>query len=149
MKLEEEIRQSKFESMHQKAVLNVIFTANWINSRFRDIFKPYDLTPQQYNVLRILRGRHPKSANPGEIKDVMLDKNPDLTRLCDRLCKVGMITRTVNKNNRRKMNIKITDKGLEVLAQLDPEMRRLQETMVFISEEESASLSDLLDKMRG
>ena len=149
MKLEEEIRQSKFESMHQKAVLNVIFTANWINSRFRDIFKPYDLTPQQYNVLRILRGRHPQSANPGEIKDVMLDKNPDLTRLCDRLCKVGMITRTVNKNNRRKMNIKITDKGLEVLAQLDPEMRRLQESMVFISEEESASLSDLLDKMRG
>ena len=149
MKLEEEIRQSKFESMHQKAVLNVIFTANWINSRFRDIFKPYDLTPQQYNVLRILRGRHPKSANPGEIKDVMLDKNPDLTRLCDRLCKVGMITRTVNKNNRRKMNIKITDKGLEVLAQIDPEMRRLQESMVFISEDESASLSDLLDKMRG
>lgn len=149
MKLEEEIRQSKFESMHQKAVLNVIFTANWINGRFRDIFKPYDLTPQQYNVLRILRGRHPQSANPGEIKDVMLDKNPDLTRLCDRLCKVGMITRTVNKNNRRKMNIKITDKGLEVLAQIDPEMRRLQESMVFISEDESSHLSDLLDKMRG
>lgn len=149
MKLEEEIKQSRFESQQQKAVLNVIFTANWINTNFRDVFKPYDLTPQQYNVLRILRGRHPKAANPGEIKEVMLDKNPDLTRLCDRLCKVGLITRTIDRNNRRKMNIKITDKGLDVLAQIDPEMNKLQDTMNHLTEQEATMLSDLMDKMRG
>lgn len=149
VKLEEEIKQSRFESQHQKAVLNVIFTANWINTNFRDVFKPYDLTPQQYNVLRILRGRHPKAANPGEIKEVMLDKNPDLTRLCDRLCKVGLITRTIDRNNRRKMNIKITDKGLEVLAQIDPEMKKLQDAMNHLTEQEATLLSDLMDKMRG
>lgn len=149
MKLEDEIKQTRFESGGQKAVINVIFTANWINSQFRNIFKTYDLTLQQYNVLRILRGKYPKSANPGEIKEVMLDKNPDLTRLCDRMCNLGLITRTVDKDNRRKMNIKITQKGLDTLEQAAPELDKLEKELVNISESESNVLSDLLDKLRG
>lgn len=148
MKFEEEIKQSKFDSSTQKAVLNVMFTSNWINALFRDVFKPYDLTPQQYNVLRILRGKHPKSANPGEIKDVMLDKNPDLTRLCDRLCKLGLITRGVDKTNRRKINIKISDAGLDMLKKLDPKIKKMQSAMKSLTEDEANQLSDLLDKMR-
>ena len=149
MKLEDEIKQTRFESGGQKAVINVIFTANWINSQFRNIFKTYDLTLQQYNVLRILRGKYPKSANPGEIKEVMLDKNPDLTRLCDRMCNLGLITRTVDKDNRRKMNIKITQKGLDTLEQAAPELDKLEKELVNISESEANLLSDLLDKLRG
>ncbi len=149
MKLEDEIKQTRFESGGQKAVINVIFTANWINSQFRNIFKTYDLTLQQYNVLRILRGKYPKSANPGEIKEVMLDKNPDLTRLCDRMCNLGLITRTVDKDNRRKMNIKITQKGLDTLEQAAPELDKLEKELVNISESEANVLSDLLDKLRG
>ncbi len=148
MKFEEEIKQSKFDSSTQKAVLNVMFTSNWINALFRDVFKPYDLTPQQYNVLRILRGKHPKSANPGEIKEVMLDKNPDLTRLCDRLCKLDLITRGVDKTNRRKINIKISDAGLELLKTLDPKIKKMQSSMKSLTEDEANQLSDLLDKMR-
>lgn len=148
MKFEEEIKQSKFDSSTQKAVLNVMFTSNWINALFRDVFKPYDITPQQYNVLRILRGKHPKSANPGEIKEVMLDKNPDLTRLCDRLCKLDLITRGVDKKNRRKINIKISDAGLELLKTLDPKIKRMQSSMKSLTEDEANQLSDLLDKMR-
>ena len=149
MKLEDEIKQTRFESGGQKAVINVIFTANWINSRFRNIFKTYDLTLQQYNVLRILRGKYPESANPGEIKEVMLDKNPDLTRLCDRMCNLGLITRTVDKDNRRKMNITITQKGLDTLEQATPELNKLEKELVSISESEANVLSDLLDKLRG
>ncbi len=149
MKLEDEIKQTRFESGGQKAVINVIFTANWINSQFRNIFKTYDLTLQQYNVLRILRGKYPKSANPGEIKEVMLDKNPDLTRLCDRMCNLGLITRTVDKDNRRKMNITITQKGLDTLEQAAPELDKLEKELVNISESEANLLSDLLDKLRG
>lgn len=149
MKLEDEIKQTRFESGGQKAVINVIFTANWINSQFRNIFKTYDLTLQQYNVLRILRGKYPKSANPGEIKEVMLDKNPDLTRLCDRMCNLGLITRTVDKDNRRKMNITITQKGLDTLEQAAPELDKLEKELVNISESEANVLSDLLDKLRG
>lgn len=149
MKLEDEIRQARFTSSKQKATLNIIFTAAWINTRIRDLLKPYDLTPQQYNVLRILKGRHPNSANPGEIKEVMLDKNPDLTRLCDRLSKSGLISRTIDRSNRRKMNIRISEKGMNMLETLQPIMQSVDNSLLTLSDKESEALSDLLDKLRG
>jgi DNA-binding MarR family transcriptional regulator len=129
--------------------VNIIFTANWVNARLSDIIKSHQITLQQYNVLRILRGKYPKSANPGEIKAVMLDKNPDLTRLCDRMCTQGLISRSIDEVNRRKMNICITDKGLKVLEQIDPEIQKIENSMVHLQDSESGQLSDLLDKMRG
>jgi DNA-binding MarR family transcriptional regulator len=149
MKLEDEIKQSKFNSPQQKVLVNIIFTANWVNARLSDIIKSHQITLQQYNVLRILRGKYPKSANPGEIKAVMLDKNPDLTRLCDRMCTQGLISRSIDEVNRRKMNICITDKGLKVLEQIDPEIQKIENSMVHLQDSESGQLSDLLDKMRG
>ncbi|MBM3921164.1 MAG: MarR family transcriptional regulator [Sphingomonadales bacterium] len=149
MKLEDEIKQSKFNSLHQKVLVNIIFTANWVNAKLSDIIKSHNITLQQYNVLRILRGKYPKSANPGEIKAVMLDKNPDLTRLCDRMCTQGLISRNIDEVNRRKMNICITDKGLKVLEQIDPEIQKIENSMVHLQDSESGQLSDLLDKMRG
>ncbi len=149
MKLEDEIKQGKFNSPQQKVLVNIIFTANWVNARLSDIIKSHQITLQQYNVLRILRGKYPKSANPGEIKAVMLDKNPDLTRLCDRMCTQGLISRSIDEVNRRKMNICITDKGLKVLEQIDPEIQKIENSMVHLQASESGQLSDLLDKMRG
>lgn len=149
MKLEDEIKQSKFTTAQQKALVNIIFTANWAHGRMRDIIKPYNITLQQYNVLRILRGKYPKAANPGEIKAVMLDKNPDLTRLCDRMCSQGLISRTIDEVNRRKVNICITEKGLDVLEQTDPEIHDFELSIVKLSDTDSEKLSDLLDKLRG
>jgi DNA-binding MarR family transcriptional regulator len=148
MKLEDEIKQSRFTSAQQKAMVNIIFTANWATAKLRDIIKVHNITLQQYNVLRILRGKYPKAANPGEIKAVMLDKNPDLTRLCDRMSRQGLISRSVDEVNRRKMNICITEKGLKVLEQTDPAFRDLELALVNLKDSEAERLSDLLDKLR-
>ena len=149
MKLEDEIKQGKFTSAQQKVLVNIIFTANWVNAQLRNIIKEHSITLQQYNVLRILRGKYPNWANPGDIKAVMLDKNPDLTRLCDRMCTQGLISRNIDEINRRKMNICITDKGLEVLEQIDPEIHKIEQLMVHLQDTEAEHLSDLLDRLRG
>ncbi len=148
MKIEEELNQSKFRSNLHKAMVNVMFSNAWLSDRFKGVFKDYQLTAQQYNVLRILRGGYPEAMNPNEIKRVMIDKNPDLTRLCDRLLERGYIDRCVNDTNKRKMNIRINDKGLEILEKIDPLMDAVQSQKYGLSEEEALLLSDLLDKMR-
>lgn len=149
MKFEDEIKQQAFGSDAQKALLNIIFTANMIQTKMAELFKPFGITPQQYNVLRILRGRHPKSANPKEIKEVMLDKNPDLTRLCDRMSMNGWITRHLDEGNRRKMNIAISAKGLKLLKTLDPVIEEYNSRFDHLNAEEARQLSELLDKFRG
>jgi len=149
LKIEEEIKQTKFKSNVHKAVVNLMFTNNWFSNELRDVFKNHQLTNQQYNILRILRGKYPETLNPSEIKSVMIDKNPDLTRLCDRLCAMGLIDRCLDDDNRRKVNIKINERGLEILEKIDPEMEKFNLSLTNISEEEAVILSDLLDKMRG
>ena len=148
MKIEDELKQSKFRSNQHKAVVNIMFTYSWISDRFREIFKDFQLTAQQYNVLRILRGAYPDAMNPNQIKTVMIDKNPDLTRLCDRLVVLGYIERCVNSDNKRKMNIKIVEKGLEILEKIDPLMIELEQSIFGLDETESYQLSELLDKLR-
>ncbi len=149
LKLEDAIKQKKFESPQVKAMLNIMYTSNWLIGEFRDIYKPYGITPQQYNVLRILRGKHPESVNPSEIKEVMLDKNPDITRLCDRLLAMGLIGRSINSENRRKMNIVITAQGLELLNQIAPLLLDRQQLILKRANIDFELLSDLLDDLRG
>lgn len=148
MKIEQELKQNKFRSNVHKALVNVMFTNAWISDRFRFVFKNFKLTAQQYNVLRILRGGYPEAMNPNEIKAVMIDKNPDLTRLCDRLVVLGYIDRCINDENKRKMNIRINDKGLEILNDIDPLMNAVQSEMQGLTDLEASQLSDLLDKLR-
>jgi MarR family 2-MHQ and catechol resistance regulon transcriptional repressor len=149
MNLEDAIKQKKFESPLHKVLLNVIYTNNWLLAEQEGIFKEFDLTAQQYNVLRILRGQHPGAISAGEIKEVMLDKNPDLTRLCDRLLKKGLIERETNDSNRRQVLINITKKGLELLKQMDPIVKGYSKKNTNLSDKEAKLLSDLLDKLRG
>jgi DNA-binding MarR family transcriptional regulator len=149
LKLEEAIKQKRFESPQIKAMLNIMYTANWLMGEFRDVYKPFGITPQQYNVLRILRGKHPESINPSEIKEVMIDKNPDITRLCDRLLAMGLIGRSIDSDNRRKMNIVITDQGLHLLAQIQPLLTERQTQILHRSDINFELLSELLDELRG
>lgn len=149
MKLEVAIKQKRFESPQIKAMLNIMYTANWLMGEFRDVYKPFGITPQQYNVLRILRGKHPESVNPSEIKEVMLDKNPDITRLCDRLLAMGLIGRSIDNDNRRKMNIVITEQGLHMLSQIQPILTERQTQILHRSDINFDLLSDLLDELRG
>lgn len=149
MKLEDAIKQKRFESPQIKAMLNIMYTANWLMGEFRDVYKPFGITPQQYNVLRILRGKHPESINPSEIKEVMLDKNPDITRLCDRLLAMGLIGRSIDNDNRRKMNIVITEQGLHMLSQIQPILTERQTQILHRSDINFDLLSDLLDELRG
>jgi DNA-binding MarR family transcriptional regulator len=149
LKLEEAIKQKRFESPQIKAMLNIMYTANWLMGEFRDVYKPFGITPQQYNVLRILRGKHPESINPSEIKEVMIDKNPDITRLCDRLLAMGLIGRSIDCDNRRKMNIVITDQGLHLLAQIQPLLTERQTQILHRSDINFELLSELLDELRG
>jgi DNA-binding MarR family transcriptional regulator len=149
VKIEEAIKQKKFESDVQKAYLNILYTASWLQTESRNLYLKHGITSQQYNVLRILRGQYPNHANPKYIKDVMLDKNPDLTRLCDRLLKLELIERAACPVNRRKMNIGITEKGLALLEKIDPEVSRYFEEKARLNQVDFSQLSDLLDAMRG
>ncbi len=149
MKLEDAIKQKKFDSPLHKATLNLMYTANWLHGEFRDLFKAFDITHQQYNVLRILRGKYPECVNPTEIKEVMLDKNPDITRLCDRLLLMGLINRAIDKTNRRKMKIIITEKGMALLLNIEPVMKARMNDLFAEVKVDYDKFNDMLDSMRG
>lgn len=148
MKIEEEIK-TKFESARHKAGVNIIYTSNWLDDKMNDVFKRFDVTSQQYNVLRILKGKYPDALCAGEIKAVMLDKNPDLTRLSDRLQAKGLIEREFNEANRRQVLIKITSKGMDLIKEIGPAVKQQSQTFNNLSDAEANLLSDLLDKLRG
>jgi len=149
MKIEKAIKQSKFESPFQKAVINIIYTANWLRDQQTELFKKHDILPQHYNVLRIVNGKHPKSVSPGDIKEVMLDKGNDVTRLVDKLVKMDLLKRSLCEENRRKIDINLTDKGVKFLKEINEPMRKQYLNMKkFLSEKEAESLSNLLDKLR-
>ncbi len=149
MKIEQAIKQNKkFHSNKEKIIVNLLYTYNWYNTIMVDFFKAYEITEQQYNVLRILRGQHPNAITCGAVKEVMLDKNPDLTRLIDRLVQKELVTRIFNESNRRQVLVKISKKGLLTLSKIDPEMIA-QSDQINLTEKEAETLSNLLDKMRG
>jgi DNA-binding MarR family transcriptional regulator len=149
MKIEDAIHQSKPMFPMQKVFINLIYTYHWHMDRSNSVFKPFGITAQQYNVLRILKGRYPKTATMGEIKAVMLDKNPDLTRMCDRLLQKGWIERAFNVENRREVLVSITDAGILLLDKIEPTFNTWANHAPKLSEEEMLLLSDLLDKLRG
>jgi DNA-binding MarR family transcriptional regulator len=148
MIIEDEIKQKKFKSPHQKAVLNLLFTANWIQNKQRELFEPFGVTGQQYNMLRILRGQNPKPLSAVEIKSRMLDKNSDVSRLLDRLIGKKFVKKTQCPDDKRATNINITDTGLELLDTLDIAINKLDSHFLSLSKEDAILLSDLLDKSR-
>lgn len=151
MKIEKAIRQSAgFKSSHEKAAVNLIYTGSWLRDTQNVLLKRHNILPQHYNVLRILKGKHPEPVSPGTIKEVMLEKNNDITRLLDKLVIKGLVKRQLCPVNRRKMDINITDKGIKLLRDMEAPMKKhLGEMKKRLSEKEAEQLSYLLDKMRG
>lgn len=146
--IEDEINQKQFKTAQDKAYINVVYTANQFIEHFSRILKPYDINDQHFNILRILRGRHPECVCPGEIKEVLLNKRGDLTRLLDKLVNQGYVDRHINPENRRMVNLLITDKGLALLKELDEKNDIISMYHGSLTDEEANQLSNLLDKMR-
>lgn len=149
MSIEDEIKQAKFRTAHQKAVINLIFTTNRMLGRQQDFFKPYGITNQQFNILRILRGQYPGKISGAEIKSRMLDKNSDMSRLLERLDKKKLIEKTPCASDKRAADIAITKKGMDILANIDRKIEEVETEMLRLTPEEALQLSHLLDKSRG
>lgn len=149
MKLEDELKMPKFRSPFQKASLNLMFTGEWMMARVDGLLKPYDISSQQFNVLRILRGQHGKPLNLFTIQERMLNRMSNATRLVEKLRLKGLVTRELCEQNRRKVEIAITKKGIELLDSLDPLMKQLEvDTFKSLTEAEAQHLSDILDQVR-
>ena len=149
MRIDDEIQSSKFEDNYHKAVININYTYSWLNNFLRERFEKYNLTPQQFNILRILHGQYPKPATVNLLKERMIDKMSDASRIVDRLVQKGLVSRCTNNKDRRAVDIRISDTGLEVLGKLDSEMKTKDLLQSNLTEEEAATLSGLLDKLRG
>lgn len=149
MKLEEEIKQSKFRSEYQKLAVNIFYTHGWLVSKHSDLMKSFGITTSQYNILRILRGQHPNSAPISLLKERMLDKMSDASRLVERLRTKGLLSRKICKEDRRRVNVLITTKGLSLLAKMDEYEKESESFLNKLSKSEAKELNNLLDKLRG
>ena len=147
MSLDKDIRSSKFRNEYHKAIVNIIYTNNWIMERNKEIFERGDITPQQYNILRILRGaKEPLSTL--QIRQRMLDKMSDTSRIVDRLLKKELVKKVVCASDKRLVDVTITQKGLDLLTELDKFNDELDNVLCSISVEEVSTLNQLLDKIR-
>ncbi|HSB94182.1 MAG TPA: MarR family transcriptional regulator [Flavitalea sp.] len=147
MSLEKDIHQPKFKTEYQKVRVNLIFTYNWVMEQSRKFFDKADLTPQQFNILRILRGAG-KPISTLQIRQRMLDKMSDTSRIVDRLIKKELVQKVTCKSDRRLVDVSISDKGLQLLESLDFLNTQMDAELHGLSVEEAKTLNHLLDKLR-
>jgi DNA-binding MarR family transcriptional regulator len=147
MKIQDEIR-SNFNNEYQKARVNIHFTHNYLSEQLIEIIKPLDLSPTQFNVLRILRGQHPAASSIGLLKERMLDKNSDISRVVDRMLVKKLVVRKECKLDRRQKDIIISQLGLDTLSIIDTKEKELDKKMQHLTLEEVTQLNNLLDKIR-
>lgn len=148
MEIGKEINSNKFDNNHHKSIVNLIYTYGWISNALREKLNKYDVTLQQYNVMRILRGQYPKPATINLLKERMLDKMSDASRIVDRLVQKDLVNRNINTNDRRAVDILITQKGLDILTKLDGELLFDEILNKDFTNADAGILSDLLDKLR-
>ena len=149
MKIEEEIKSTVPLDNSKKIILNVLYTQNVVTDKLNEVLKPYDLSGEQYNVLRILRGQKGNPANMCVIQERMLAKTSNTTRLVDKLLLKNLVTRNVCPENRRKIEVLVTQKGLDILAELDPKVREHENSFSKnLNSEELELLNQLLEKYR-
>ena len=149
MKLEEEISQKAFRNNKHKAIVNIIFSYNWLLTNHFKLLKPYDLTIQQFNILRILRGQYPNPATVKLLKERMLDKMSDASRLVEKLRSKGLVDRKISDKSRRNVDVLITQKGLDLLAEIDKKNSEFDQLIENLDTRETEQLNNLLDKLRG
>jgi len=148
MRLEEELKQGKFQSEHQKAVLNILFTGNWLESDSSQRLKPFGISLQQFNVLRILKGQGSNAISVNEIMTRMIDKMSNASRLVEKLRQKDLIERVTNEHDRRQVDVRITEKGLRLLKEASRTMDTLGEITTKITVKEAKLLSEILEKIR-
>lgn len=149
MSLEKHIQQEKFANEYEKGAVNILFTSSWLHNLNAGRLKTHGLTPEQYNVLRILRGSHPKTMMLSDISCRMIDKNSNATRLVEKLRIKGLLKRERCENNRRQVDVFITDKGLATLKKIDQEESTWLAKLKNITRAEALELNRILDKLRG
>lgn len=148
MGIEKDIQQSKFRNAYQKASINLIYTLAWMRDKTKCIFEEEDITPQQFNILRILRGSFPQPLSTLQIRERMLEKMSDTSRIVDRLISKGLVKKLTCKTDRRLVDVVITDKGKKLLERLDEKQDDIDAVLGNLSEKDANILSDLLDKIR-
>lgn len=149
MTIEEIIKSNSSIPLAKKTVLNIMYTQNCMSERFNEVLKPHDLSTEQFNVLRILRGQKGNPANMSVIQERMIAKTSNTTRLVDKLLLKSLCTRKVCPDNRRKIEVLITQKGLDLLEVIDPPVTEFEQKWAEnLSEEELQTLNNLLEKLR-
>lgn len=149
MTIEDIIKSTSPIALPKRTVLNIMYTQNIISDKFNEVLKPYDISGEQFNVLRILRGQKGSPANMFLIQERMLAKTSNTTRLVDKLLLKELVTRDVCQGNRRKMEVMITEKGLNLLAEIDPKVDLHEEAFASnLTSEELEQLNYLLQKFR-
>lgn len=148
-RIEEEIRQNGFKSEYQKLLINILYTSKWLEYNHQKALKPFGITPEQFNLLRILRGRHPQPATVQYITERMLDKSSNASRLIDKLVAKGFVERKTCPADRRAVDVTISARGMEILSDLDQQEARWLTSLERISLEEASLVNQCLDKLRG
>ncbi len=149
MEIDKLIQQTRFKDGYHKAMINLFYTSNYFRDAHMQVFSRYEIQGQHFNILRILKGKHPEPVSPGYIKDVMLDKGRDLTRLMDKLVNMGWVSRKICPENKRKMNITLTEPGLELVNKISAQINEMDGALRTLSDDDYEQLSSFLDKMRG
>lgn len=147
MGIDKDIQQENFRSIYQKLSINLIFSTNWLTEKIKSILQEEDITPQQYNILRILRGSK-KPLSTLQIRERMLDKMSDTSRIVERLVKKELVEKKTSSVDKRLVDVSIAESGLELLKRLDEKNGELDAILQNLSPKEASTLSDLLDKMR-
>jgi DNA-binding MarR family transcriptional regulator len=147
MGIEKDINQRFFRNVYQKAIINLIYTHNWMNEKFKTVLDRFELTQQQYNILRILRGAG-KPISTLQIRERMLDKMSDTSRIVDRLVIKGLVKKTTCEQDKRLVDVVITAEGLELLKKMDLLDTEMDNIIKGLNENEAEKLNELLDKMR-
>ncbi|MFC4263094.1 MarR family winged helix-turn-helix transcriptional regulator [Ferruginibacter yonginensis] len=147
MSLEKDINQTKFRNEHQKMMINLIYTTNWMTEKLKAVFDKEDITSQQFNILRILRGAG-APISTAQIRERMLDKMSDTSRIVDRLVTKGLVKKNVCTLDKRKVDVNITAKGKKLLEKIDVYEVKMDEVTSSISEAEAKTINKLLDKLR-
>jgi len=147
MSIEKDISQPKFRNEYQKGVINLIYTYNWLNEKMKALFDKEQITAQQFNILRILRGAG-KPISTLQIRQRMLDKMSDTSRIVDRLIVKGLVKKSVCPEDKRLVDVSITEKGSKLLEKMDMYEPEMDAVLGNLSTAETKTLNTLLDKIR-
>ena len=148
MKLEDAISNPKFNSEVHKATINILFTAHWLRTQINANLKPYGLTQEQYNIMRILKGKHPEKMCVKDIAQRMIERSSNVPRILDRLVRKNLIERKQSKQDRRETESVLTQKGLELLQKVNENVKENENKLMNLNEAAAAQLNALLENLR-